>query len=118
MLVVLGYLCIPDTNTTYSLDVAQNGNSVTITLKGSDGTTTTKEIKFTDTDTKFDASKLTYDAKTGVISYDGQATGVKITIPEPAKATVVKYVEDGIVLGWQIDGTKLLISDAATYYKF
>ena len=74
--------------------IRDSGNSVTITLKGSDGTTTTKEIKFTDTDTKFDASKLTYDAKTGVISYDGQATGVKITIPEPAKATVVKYVED------------------------
>lgn len=109
---------IPDTNTTYSLDVAQNGNSVTITLKGSDGTTTTKEIKFTDTDTKFDASKLTYDAKTGVISYDGQATDVKITIPEPAEATVVKYVEDGIVLGWQIDGTKLLISDALPITSF
>lgn len=113
---------IPDTkdgNTTYSLDVAQKGNSATITLKGSDGSTIQKEINFTDTDTdKFDASQLTYDAATGVVSYKGVATGVKITIPEPEKVSVIKYTENDVVLGWQIGETKLLISDALPITSF
>ena len=108
-----------DGNTTYTLDVAQKGNSATITLKGSDGSTISKDLNFTDTDTdKFDASQLTYDAATGVVSYKGVATGVKIVIPEPAKVSVVKYIENGVVLGWQIDGTKLLISDALPITSF
>lgn len=110
-----------DGNTTYTLDVAQKGNSATITLKGSDGSVITKELNFTDTDTdtdKFDASQLTYDAATGVVSYKGVATGVKITIPEPKKAVVVTYKENGVILGWQIDGTKLLISDALPITSF
>lgn len=101
--------------TTYSLDVAQKGNTVTITLKGSDGSTSTKEFELSDA---FDPSQLTYDAATGTVSYKGKATGVTITVPGPAKATVVKYTEGDVVLGWQIDGTKLLISDALPITSF
>lgn len=101
--------------TTYSLDVAQKGNTVTITLKGSDGSTSTKEFELSDG--AFDPSLLTYDAATGTVSYNGKATGVTLTAPA-SKATVVKYTEGDLVLGWQIDGTKLLISDALPITSF
>ncbi|MBU5900120.1 hypothetical protein JVW24_23675, partial [Vibrio cholerae O1] len=50
-----------DTNTTYTLDVSQDGNKATITLTDDKGNKQTKTITFTDTDTdtKFDATKLT-----------------------------------------------------------
>lgn len=102
-----------DTNTTYTLSVAQEegSNTATIILTDSKGGKQTQTISFTDTDTdtKFDAAKLVLGTD-GVISYDGKPTGV--TIPK-SEIKIVKFEnEDGIVIGWSINGSTLLITDA------
>lgn len=114
---------IPDenTNTTYTIDVVQSGvnnNTVTITMTGSDGSTIEKTITFTDTNTgsKFDPTKLILDKTTGKISYDGVETGV--TLPAEHKAAVVTYKDNGVVIGWEVDGTKLLITDVLPITSF
>lgn len=103
-----------DTNTTYTLDVTQVGNTATITLTDDKGGKQTKTISFTDTDTdtdKFDATKLVLGTD-GVVSYNGIATGVKIEKPETFTLTIMEIKEDGVTIGWDINGTRLLITDA------
>ncbi|KAA4637496.1 hypothetical protein F3B51_27740, partial [Bacteroides ovatus] len=88
-----------DTNTTYTLDVSQDGNKATITLTDDKGNKQTKTITFTDTDTdtKFDATKLTV-GEDGVVKYDGVATGV--TIPKQGTLTITEMTTDGVTYGW------------------
>ena len=69
-----------DTNTTYSLDVQSDGQKVTITLKGSDNSTETKDFTLPQAES-FDGAKLTVD-NDGYICYNGVPTGVKL--PEAA----------------------------------
>lgn len=120
-----------DTNTTYTLDVTNEGNDATITLTGSDGTSFSKTISFTDTDTLFDPTALTVNEDNEVV-YNGVKTGVVIpTAPEvdptptpvdPSPSpiegmTVTELRVGGITIGYILsdDGTEsveLLISDA------
>ena len=90
-----------DTNTTYTLDVSQDGNKATITLTDDKGNKQTKTIAFTDTDTdtKFDATKLTV-GEDGVVKYDGVATGV--TIPKQSTLTITEMTTEGVTYGWAI----------------
>ena len=69
-----------DTNTTYSLDVQSDGQKVTITLKGSDNSTETKDFALPQAES-FDGKNLTVD-NDGYICYNGVPTGVKL--PEAA----------------------------------
>ena len=88
---------ISNTNTTYTLDVQQNGNKVIIILKDQDGNEQKKEISFTDE--TFDAGELKID-KDGNITYKGDKTGV--TIPSIPTLTKVDYIENGVVLGYDL----------------
>lgn len=105
-----------DTNTTYTLDVTQEGNTATITLTDDKGGKQTKTISFTDTDTdtKFDPSALVI-GKDGVsIEYNGEATGVKLPASKDVK--IISLEKDGVVYGWSIangtdKATNLMICD-------
>ncbi len=114
-----------DTNTTYTLSVAQDGNKYTVTLKGSDGSTSNVTITDTDTDTdtdtKFDVNSLfvkEIDGKS-VVCYgnpDGEfgQTGVIIPKHEGAVITTLKDTE-GKVIGYTItengESSTLLIQE-------
>lgn len=125
-----------DTNTTYTLDVTSsrtnNVTTVTVTLKGSDGSTQVKTFTITDNDTitqdtKLDPTQFWMDAQ-GIMWYGPKddktksiKTGVVVTHPTQHEKTTVDVVEykdeSGATLGWEIrvDGqplsTKLLIQD-------
>ena len=91
---------ISNTNTTYTLDVQQDGNKVIIILKDQDGNEQKKEISFTDE--TFDAGELKLD-KDGNITYKGEKTGVTMpAIPSIPTLTKVDYVENGVVLGYDL----------------
>ena len=111
-----------DTNTTYTLDVSQDGNKATITLTDDKGNKQTKTITFTDTDTdtKFDATKLTV-GEDGVVKYDGVATGV--TIPKQGTLTITEMTTDGVTYGWAIkygnaEPVNLMICDVLPITSF
>lgn len=111
-----------DTNTTYTLDVSQDGNKATITLTDDKGNKQTKTITFTDTDTdtKFDATKLTV-GEDGVVKYDGVATGV--TIPKQGTLTITEMTIDGVTYGWAIkygnaEPVNLMICDVLPITSF
>lgn len=71
-----------DTNTTYSLDVQSDGQKVTITLKGNDGSSDVKSFDLPQAES-FDGKNLTVD-NDGYICYNGVPTGVKL--PEATAA--------------------------------
>ncbi len=107
-----------DTNTTYTLDVSQDGNKATITLTDDKGNKQTKTITFTDT--KFDATKLTV-GEDGVVKYDGAATGV--TIPKQGTLTITEMTTDGVTYGWAIkygnaEPVNLMICDVLPITSF
>ena len=62
---------------TYTLSVSKDGDEVTISLKGSDGSTSDVKI---DMPKGFDATLLSID-KDGNILYDDEKTGGKIDLP-------------------------------------
>lgn len=112
-----------DTNTTYELAVSKDGETVTIKLTGSDGSeqTFTFEDANTDTDTTLDPTLFWMDAD-GTMWYGPKddkekstKTGVTVPQHEKTSVTVVKYTENGAVLGWEIKvdntSTRLLIQD-------
>ena len=103
-----------DTNTTYTLDVTQDGNTATITLTDDKGNVQTKTITFTDTDTKFDPSALVVGKDGVTIEYNGEATGVKLPVSNDVK--VVELINEGVLYGWSIasgnnEATNLMICD-------
>lgn len=107
-----------DTNTTYTVEVGTktegNSTAVTITLKGSDGSTSTKIFTLTDkdtviTDTTLDPTLFWMDETTGEIWYGpkdkkDECTQTGVTIPKYNETTVLitDYVKDGATLGWDI----------------
>ena len=101
---------IPDNNTTYTLSINQEGNKATITLLSSDGTTS--EVSFSDTTldpTLFSVEKQA-DGSLKVVYGTGdnkQETGIVI----PALSIVEIQTEEGVLIGWSIDGINLKISD-------
>ena len=97
-----------DTNTTYTLDVKQNGNKATITLTDDKGVVQTKEISFTDTDTKFDPSLLWMD-ESGVVWYgdknkpaECKQAGMTVPLHDKTEVSVIKLVHNGVNIGWDI----------------
>ena len=89
---------VNSSNTTYTLDVQQEGNKITIILKDQDGNEQKKEINFSDSE-KFDAGELKLD-KDGNITYKGEKTGV--TMPSIPTLIKVDYTENGVVLGYDL----------------
>lgn len=107
-----------DTNTTYSLDVTSDGQKVTITMTGSDGSKkdvsfdlpqsesfngqalTVDEdgyicyngiptgVKLPEATTGFDESKLVLNKEDNYVYYDGEKTGVQLDKFNPALLTV------------------------------
>lgn len=72
-----------DTNTTYSLDVTSDGQKVTITMTGSDGSK--KDVYFDLPQSEsFNGQELTVD-EDGYICYNGIPTGVKL--PEASSSS-------------------------------
>ena len=72
-----------DTNTTYSLDVTSDGQKVTITMTGSDGSK--KDVSFDLPQSEsFNGQELTVD-EDGYICYNGIPTGVKL--PEASSSS-------------------------------
>lgn len=69
-----------DTNTTYTVDVKRDGQKVTITLNGSDGSSSVKDFDLPQAES-FNGQNLTLDNE-GNICYNGVPTGVKL--PEAA----------------------------------
>lgn len=74
----------------------------------------------TDTDTKFDATKLTV-GEDGVVKYDGVATGV--TIPKQGTLTITEMTTDGVTYGWAIkygnaEPVNLMICDVLPITSF
>ena len=107
-----------DTNTTYTLNVTQDGNKATITLTDDKGNVQTKEIEFTDTDTdtKFDPSALVVGKDGVTIEYNGEATGVKLPTLVSNALSVTEFTKDGVTYGWAVkcgdsEPVNLMITD-------
>ena len=83
---------------TYTLSVSKDGDEVTISLKGSDGSTSDVKI---DMPKGFDATLLSID-KDGNILYDDEKTGGKIDLPTVPTLTMEILDEDGVKLGYII----------------
>ncbi len=81
---------------TYTLSVSKDGDEVTISLKGSDGSTSDVKI---DMPKGFDATLLSID-KDGNILYDDEKTGGKIDLPTVPTLTMEILDEDGVKLGY------------------
>ena len=106
----------PDTNTTYTLGVSQDGNKATITLTDDKGNKQTKEISFTDNDTKFDPTGLKVGADGVTVEYNGVPTSITLPKQLNKDLTIVKFEENGVTFGWSIkygdaEPTNLMITD-------
>ena len=127
-----------DTNTTYTLESTSkregNVTTVTVTLKGSDGTTSTQTFTITDNDTVTEDTNTQLDPtlfwmdSDNTMWYgpkDDKEKSIKtgVTVPkqpvhDKTTVNVVKYEDEaGNILGWEIKvddqalSTKLLIQD-------
>ena len=119
-----------DTNTTYTVDVKRDGQKVTITLNGSDGSSSVKDfdlpqaesfngqnltldnegnicyngvptgVKLPEAAAGFDESKLVLNKEDNCVYYDGKKTGVELDVFNPALLTV--------------EGSKVLYAGEAT----
>lgn len=106
-----------DTNTKYSVEISKsvegNTTTVTVTLKGDDGSTSSESFTLTDKDTitedtTLDPSLFWMD-ENGVIWYGLKTdkdncikTGVTVPLHNKTSVAIIDYVVDGAKVGWDI----------------